>query len=117
MGRATGPTHKSLAKRIRRAAALDMNGIPLLIPNVTDVAATPFADVPRSTISGELGLAWDVGERNSDPARKYWMRIAALRPFSTNPQRSDNWDVIPLVEFNAVSQPSDRLRRVRPLDD
>ena len=90
------------------AAALKVDQDTAIIPNTTDVAATPFPDVPR-TPAGWVDWAWFGMLANGTQIQpgKYWMRIAALRPFSTNPQESDNWDVIPLVEFNAVLPSAD----------
>ncbi|OPB43456.1 serine endopeptidase [Trichoderma guizhouense] len=89
------------------AASLWLNGIPLLIPNTSDVSATPFTDIPRS-ISGSYAWLWfgQLANGSQMTPGTYWMRLAALRPFSTNPQNSDNWDIFTTPQFQVTPLPT-----------
>ncbi len=35
------------------------------------------------------------------------MRVAAMKPFSSNPQSSDNWNIFPTSQFNVIVLPPD----------
>jgi hypothetical protein len=78
------------------AATLDVSGIPMSLfpPNVSDVTATPFIEVSRDIGSSEA-YPWFGGLANGSQIQpgKYWMRVAALKPFSTQPGLSESWDI------------------------
>ncbi len=74
-----------------------------LLPNTTDVSATPFSEMPRN-IGDSYQWKWFGGLADGSQVGpgNYSMRLAALRPFSTNPQESNNWDIIPTPKFQVI---------------
>ena len=92
------------------SASLYLDVLPELTPpDFNDVAATPFYEIPRyESLVDITPWCWFGRLANGSQIAlgSYQMRIAALRPFSTNPQSSDNWDIYTTPEITILPGPT-----------
>jgi hypothetical protein len=81
--------------------------------NPDDFDTTPFPDVPRTAGPDFYSFSWLGGVFNGSSSGsklspgKYKLRIAALFPFSTDPKKSGNWDVISTPEIEVLAMPEE----------